>query len=110
MHKRIPRLIVMVGLSASGKSSYAKELEKENPTNTIVISSDAIREEICGSVEDQSKNGEVFRIFHERIRRNLENKKDVIADATNITMKSRRAILNRVNGLDVHLLFWRRKH
>lgn len=59
MHKRIPRLIVMVGLSASGKSSYAKELEKENPTNTIVISSDAIREEICGSVEDQSKNGEV---------------------------------------------------
>lgn len=102
MHKRIPRLIVMVGLSASGKSSYAKELEKENPTNTIVISSDAIREEICGSVEDQSKNGEVFRIFHERIRRNLENKKDVIADATNITMKSRRAILNRVNGLDVH--------
>lgn len=73
MHKRIPRLIVMVGLSASGKSSYAKELEKENPTNTIVISSDAIREEICGSVEDQSKNGEVFRIFHERIRRNLEN-------------------------------------
>lgn len=80
MHKRIPRLIVMVGLSASGKSSYAKELENENPTNTIVISSDAIREEICGSVEDQSKNGEVFRIFHERIRRNLEDKKDVIAD------------------------------
>lgn len=75
MHKRIPRLIVMVGLSASGKSSYAKELEKENPTNTIVISSDAIREEICGRVEDQSKNGEVFRIFHERIRRNLERKR-----------------------------------
>lgn len=102
MHKVKPRLIVMVGLPASGKSSYAKKLEKENPANTVVISSDAIREEICGSVEDQSKNGEVFRIFHERIRRNLEKKKDVIADATNITMKSRRAILNRVNGLDVH--------
>lgn len=102
MHKVKPRLIVMVGLPASGKSSYAKKLEKENPANTIVISSEAIREEICGSVEDQSKNGEVFRIFHERIRRNLEKKKDVIADATNITMKSRRAILNRVNGLDVH--------
>lgn len=102
MHKRIPRLIVMVGLSASGKSSHAKELEKENPTNTIIISSDAIREEICGRVEDQSKNKEVFRIFHDRIRRNLEKKKDVIADATNITIKSRRAILSCVNGLDVH--------
>lgn len=102
MHKVKPRLIVMVGLPASGKSSYAKKLKKENPANTIVISSEAIRKEICGSVEDQSKNGEVFRIFHERIRRNLEKKRDVIADATNITMKSRRAILNRVNGLDVY--------
>ena len=102
MHKVKPRLIVMVGLPASGKSSYAKKLEKENPTNSVIVSSEAIREEIWGSVEDQSRNGEVFRIFHERIRRNLEKKKDVIADATNITMKSRRAILNRVNGLDVH--------
>lgn len=75
MHKRIPRLIVMVGLSASGKSSYAKELEKENPTNTIVISSDAIREEICGSVEDQSKNGEVFRISTKEFEETLRIKK-----------------------------------
>lgn len=75
MHKVKPRLIVMVGLPASGKSSYVKKLEKENPANTVVVSSEAIREEICGSVEDQSKNGEVFRIFHERIRRNLEKKK-----------------------------------
>lgn len=31
----------------------------------------------------------------------MENKKNVIADATNITMKSRRAIMTKVNGLDV---------
>lgn len=94
-----PMLTVMVGLSGSGKSTIAKtELADEN---TVIVSSDAIREELCGTVEDQSKNVEVFKLFHERIRRNLEKKKNVIADATNLTMKSRRAILMTVNGLDI---------
>lgn len=94
-----PMLTVMVGLSGSGKSTIARtELADEN---TVIISSDAIREELCGAVEDQSKNVEVFNLFHERIRRNLEKKKNVIADATNLTIKSRRAILTTVNGLDV---------
>ena len=94
-----PMLTVMVGLSGSGKSTIAKtELADEN---TVIVSSDAIREELCGTVEDQSKNLEVFKLFHERIRRNLEKKKNVIADATTLTMKSRRAILMTVNGLDI---------
>ena len=93
-----PMLTVMVGLSGSGKSTIARtELADEN---TVIVSSDAIREELCGAVEDQSKNVEVFKLFHERIRRNLEKKKNVIADATNLTMKSRRAILMTVNGLE----------
>ena len=96
---RKPTLTVMVGLSGSGKSTIAKtELADEN---TVIVSSDAIREELCGEVEDQSKNDEVFRLFHDRIRRALENKHNVIADATNITMKSRRAIMATVNGLNV---------
>ena len=94
-----PMLTVMVGLSASGKSTIAKtELQS---ANTVIISTDDIREELTGSVQDQSKNDEVFRLFHQRIRRNLEDKKNVIADATNITMESRRAILNTVNGLNI---------
>ena len=60
---KIPKLYIMVGLSASGKSTIAKQIaEKEN---CIIISSDAIRGEICdGGVADQSKNDEVFKIFH----------------------------------------------
>lgn len=68
----------------------------------MIISSDEIREELTGNYEDQEHNEEVFKIFHDRIRKNLENKKNVIADATNITMKSRRAIMMKVNGLDVY--------
>ena len=95
-----PKLYIMTGLSGSGKSTIAQKLAEENP-NTVIVSSDAIREELTGKVEDQTENEEVFKIFHNRIRKNLENKKNVIADATNITMKSCRAIMMKVNGLDI---------
>lgn len=94
-----PKLYTMVGLSASGKSTIAKELaEKEN---CVIVSSDAIRGEICtGGVADQSKNEEVFKIFHRRIRENLQAGNNVIADATNIKIKSRAAIFNAVKDIN----------
>lgn len=95
-----PKLWIPVGLSGSGKSTIAAKLADENP-NTIIVSSDAIREELTGDRSNQERNEEVFRLFHERIRKNLENKYNVIADATNITIKSRRAILAKVNGLNI---------
>lgn len=96
-----PTLWVLVGLSGSGKSSIAAQIA-EKTLNTIIVSSDEIRKEITGSRGDQSQNEEVFKIFHDRIRRALEHKKNVVADATNLTMKSRRAIMTKVNGLDIH--------
>ena len=95
-----PKLYVMCGLSGSGKSTIAKQIVNDNP-DTVVISTDMIREQLTGEVGDQSQNDEVFELFHTLIRKRLENKYNVIADATNITMKSRRAILNKVNGLDI---------
>ena len=97
--KNKPKLFVLVGLSGSGKSTFAQELAKEE--NTVIVSSDAIREEILNNYEDQGHNAEVFNIFHERIRKALKNKQNVIADATNITMKSRRIILTNVRSFDV---------
>lgn len=95
-----PKLYVMCGLSGSGKSTIAKQITNDNP-DTVIISTDMIREQLTGEIGDQSQNDEVFEIFHTLIRKRLENKYNVIADATNITMKSRRAILNKVNGLDI---------
>lgn len=94
-----PNLYIMCGLSASGKSTTAKTLaEKEN---CIIVSSDDIRGEICeGGVSDQSKNEQVFMIFHKRIKENLLKGNNVIADATNITVKSRKAIFNTVKNID----------
>ena len=94
-----PNLHIMVGLSASGKSSVAKELQQVY--NGVIISSDDIRGEICeGGVIDQSKNDEVFKIFHKRIRENLQQGGDVIADATNITIKARKSIFENVKQIN----------
>ena len=54
-----PTLWIMCGLSGSGKSTIATQIANENP-NTIIVSSDAIREELTGNENDQSKNEDVF--------------------------------------------------
>lgn len=96
-----PTLWVMVGLSGSGKSSIAKEIAENNP-NTIIVSLDNIHEELTGDYDDQKSNEDVFKVFRKRIREALENNMNVIADATNITMRSRRAIIENVKGIDCH--------
>lgn len=101
MSERKPRLTLLCGLSASGKSQYIKDqIEVREKSDAVILSTDNLRKEICGSVEDQSMNGAVFQKFHNLIRSNLKNGMDVFAEATNITMKSRRAILNIIKGID----------
>ena len=94
-----PKLFIMCGLSGSGKSSIAKDLAVKY--HAEIVSSDAIREELFGSCQNQSDNEKVFNIFNKRIRESLNKNKNVIADATNITIKSRRAIVEYVRKLDV---------
>ena len=75
-----PILYIMCGLSGSGKSTIATQIANENP-NTVIVSSDSIREELTGDYGDMEHNEEVFKVFHKRIREALENKHNVIADA-----------------------------
>ena len=96
-----PTLTILVGISASGKSTQAKNLAIER--NAIIVSSDAIRGELS-TVEDQSNNVEVFKIFHHRIKAGLMNGYNVIADATNITIKSRRSIIESVKNIDCDIV------
>ena len=87
-----PLLIVMVGLPGSGKSSVARRLANANK-DIVIVSSDAIREEFYGDVNDQSHNDEVFRIVNKRLKEGLIAEKKVILDATNISKKKRKALL-----------------
>ena len=89
-----PIFYMMVGLSGSGKSTYAEKL------NAKIISSDAIRAEVFGDVNDQSHNAQVFEILHKRIIECLKNGEDCVYDATNLSAKRRKSFLNSVSHIE----------
>ena len=97
---------LMVGLAGSGKSTIAKEIEYAirmssskydeygRADKVVLISSDDIRAEILGDVNDQSQNDKVFSHVHKLIKQAVKDYNHIIVDATNITIKNRRALLN----------------
>jgi len=82
-------LFITVGISGSGKTKLSERVAAA--LNIDHHSSDAIRGEVCnGNESDQSKNGLVFKILHERIDKSLSEGRSVIADTTAIAPKSRK--------------------
>ena len=86
------KLYVLVGLPASGKSTYARE--KLANEETIVLSSDQMRKELLGDEKDQTNNDLVFRTLYARAKQYLQDGKNVVIDATNINIKARRSLLS----------------
>ena len=81
-------LIVMVGISGSGKSTKAEELA--TLYKATIYSSDKLREELYGDVNDQTHNEELFLELHKRMVNDLKKGKSVIYDATNLSLKNRK--------------------
>lgn len=99
-------LTVMCGLPGSGKSWYAENMSRS--LDIPVVSSDELRRELLGDVNDQSKNNTVFQEAFTRIDNYLrEGKEDVIFDATNINEKKRRALVGtfKPNCAEINLVF-----
>ena len=91
------RLIVMCGLSGSGKSTVAKELAAKY--NATIFSSDALREELFGDVNEQKHNQELFAELHRRIKECLRHGKSAIYDACNLNYKKRMAFLAELKNI-----------
>lgn len=89
--------IMLVGLPASGKSTYAEGLKEQRYS---VHSSDTIREELTCDVNSQDKNTDVFSVLHKRIKSDLENGISCVYDATNISMKRRKAFLDELRKFE----------
>ena len=92
-----PKFIMMVGLVSSGKSYKAEQLAKEY--DATVFSSDKLREELYGDVNDQSHNQELFVELHRHIKECLRSGKSAIFDATNISYKRRMAFLKELKNI-----------
>ena len=96
----IPNMYMMIGLPGSGKSVYAKLIYNQYPSDAIAIhSSDDLREELYGDVNNQENNTDLFVELHKRIKTDLKNGKSVIYDATNISKKRRIAFLQELKNI-----------
>ena len=100
---RQPELLMLVGIPASGKSSFSREREREGYT---VLSSDRIRETYLsaeGKVdmpEDENRlfdlNRRVFREITERAIALLREGRSVVIDATNLNRRRRMNLLREI--------------
>lgn len=88
-----PKFFMLIGLPASGKSTYSIRLALQENAN--IHSSDLIREELFNDVNNQDNNDKVFAELNRRVRDNLKNGKNVILDATNISCKRRMTFLQQ---------------
>lgn len=88
------KIIMMVGLPASGKSYYADKIAKKE--NAIILSSDKLRKELFNNENDQNHNTEVFKELYKRVKENLKQENNIIIDATNINHKRRKALLDEL--------------
>lgn len=100
----LPVMVMLVGLSGSGKSTLAQQINIASSTSrtTIVRSSDSLREEMFGDINDQTHNSEVFDELHRRIKDDLRNGKNSIYDATNLSKKRRKAFLESLNKIECY--------
>ena len=65
----LKRLILLVGIPGSGKTTLAKKIVERGFT---CLSADPIREELYGAAIEQGDAKEVFKIFFERLEDMIE--------------------------------------
>lgn len=94
-------LYVLVGLPGAGKSTWASNFllsETNNKRNYRIISSDNYRYNLYHDVRDQTHNAEVFEAMYRDMRKFISEGIDVVIDATNTTLKSRRKVINALGS------------
>lgn len=85
----IGSLVVLIGVSGSGKSSFAARHFRP----TEILSSDAFREIVADDPADQSASRAAFELLHLAARRRLERGLLTVIDATNVTRPARARLL-----------------
>ncbi|MDY6992317.1 MAG: polynucleotide kinase-phosphatase [Pseudomonadota bacterium] len=82
-------LIVLIGASSSGKSTFAHH----HFHTTEIVSSDFCRALICDDETNQSVTQDAFEILHSIVAKRLAQKRLTVIDATNVQAAARKSLL-----------------
>lgn len=105
IHSEHGKLFVLVGIPASGKSSAIAKLEKEH--EAIALSSDKLREELLGDVNNQENGGMIFDTLFKRANETLTQGRNVIIDATNVNRRRRKHLIEQqLNASEYHAIYF----
>jgi protein phosphatase len=96
---RIPDLclVVLIGASSSGKSTFAARHFKP----TEVVSSDVCRGLVSDDPNDQSATGDAFDLLHSIVGKRLRRGKLTVVDATNVERAGRATLVQLARAHDV---------
>ena len=94
------KVIVLAGISGSGKSTYAQTLRNAD-LNAIVVSSDETRKLLYGDESEQGDPKEVFRVVDHTIQSSLRHLMTVIVDATNLAPWQRESYVKAAQSYGV---------
>ncbi|GII22765.1 polynucleotide kinase-phosphatase [Planosporangium mesophilum] len=99
MNLDIPELslIALVGISGSGKSTFARQYFKP----TEVLSSDAFRAMVADDENDQSASKDAFEALHHVAAIRLRAGRRVVVDATNVQQHARAELVKLAREHDV---------
>lgn len=90
------KLYLMMGVPGAGKSTFVANHIKKNQ---IWVSRDTIRFNLVAEEEEYfSRETEVFNCFIKSINSYLSQGVDVFADATHLSVASRRKVLSRITS------------
>ncbi|NBE56546.1 polynucleotide kinase-phosphatase [Streptomyces boluensis] len=90
-------LVVLVGASGSGKSSFARKHFKA----TEVLSSDFCRGLVADDENDQSASRDAFEVLHYIAGKRLAAGRLTVVDATNVQQESRKQLVQLARQYDV---------
>ncbi len=92
-----PSLVVLIGASGSGKSSFAAK----HFLSTEVISSDFCRGLVSDDENDQSATDDAFAVLHFIASRRLAQPRLAVIDATNVQRDARRSLIELAKQHDL---------
>ena len=92
-----PSLVVLIGASGSGKSSFARK----HFAPTEVISSDFCRGLVADDENDQSATTDAFAVLHFIAGRRLAQPRLTVVDATNVQRESRKGLIGLAKQHDL---------